>query len=105
MPFGEAETGTPATLVIVNSAPCPGFGIIINCEPRVKTPGVVAPKMVPAKSFSKVSNRNRPCPPKLEQQPGPSPPLTSTDPKPCNFVVTSLIPPPLPPAATPAEQA
>ena len=32
-PVGEAETGTPPTLVTVNCAPCPAVGNKINCEP------------------------------------------------------------------------
>src|SRR6185437_3168804 len=37
-PVGEAETGTPPTLVTVNCGNWPADGIITNCEPCVKTP-------------------------------------------------------------------
>ena len=32
-PLGDAETGTPPTLVTVNCAPCPGAGRIIGWNP------------------------------------------------------------------------
>ena len=36
-PVGAAETGTPPTLVTVNCGNCPVDGMMINCEPCVKT--------------------------------------------------------------------
>jgi hypothetical protein len=45
-PVGAADTGTPTTLVIVNCAPYPAVGRMMNCEPAVKMP-----VMLPAKLF------------------------------------------------------
>src|ERR1035437_982577 len=70
-PVGDAETGTPPTLAIVNCAPCPGVGMMMNCEPWVKTP-----VMLPAKLFAYVSNRTRPLPyPHAVTFPLPPPPV------------------------------
>ena len=46
-PVGEAETGTPPTLVTVNCAPCPAAGRIIGWKPLVN-----AAEMIPLKLFS-----------------------------------------------------
>src|SRR5208282_2850452 len=37
-PVGEAETGTPPTLVTVNCGNCPATGMMTNCEPWLKAP-------------------------------------------------------------------
>jgi hypothetical protein len=37
IPVGDADTGTPATLAIVNCVPEPAAGITTNCEPWLKT--------------------------------------------------------------------